>query len=378
MATLRTRLRRIFRINRDDPNASYRRLVFDKRSQLVETPTAHLRPLILPEPSPCADGGQIFHTDSASGVCSFLNEVFADHAVYVLAKTGLFARSLPEFAANGFRAMALRFSLRRRLLQCLSLLVAFLAHSLDPRAAEPVAVRINGDILNTEINADEISCWSRGRVRQVNGHEQKPLAVLAPDQIALTALPVESFRLVLAHDERNNDPAFKGQQRHAVNALETHQSLIVGNACIFPEMRPFAAITTEGFGDLSDTSDGHLRRQSKFVTQALIKKLLKFDLVGCLKLKGFTGQPMGGGVKSLHRGGELAGLIPIRQELCLQGQFHDANCKIRDVFYPLISDIRGQSPYARRRDKPFNSHTVSNSSPPKPAAMGGEEFEGKR
>jgi hypothetical protein len=56
--------------------------------------------------------------------------------------------------------------------------------------------------------------------------------------------------------------------------------------------------------------------------------------------------------------------------LCLQGQFHDTNYNTSDVFYLLISSIRKQSPYARRRDKPFNSHTVSNSSPSKPIGYG--------
>src|SRR5262245_57866740 len=103
MTTLRTRLRRIFWINRDDRNALYRRFVFDECSQLMKTPTAHLRSLILPEPSPCADAGQIFYTDAASGVCSFLNELFTDDVVYVPAKSSFFAGHISELAANGFR-----------------------------------------------------------------------------------------------------------------------------------------------------------------------------------------------------------------------------------------------------------------------------------
>src|SRR5262245_26134865 len=257
MTTLRTGLRRVFRIDRDDRNARYGRFVFDECSQLMETPTAHLRPLILPEPSPLADTSQIFNTDAASGVCSFLNELFTDDVVYVSAKSRFFAGIVPERASNGFRAMAFGLSLRCRLLQCLALLVAFLAHMLNVGATEPLAVRINGDILNTKINPDEISCWSRGRVRQIHGHEQKPFSVLAPDQIALTVLPVESFRLIFTHDERNDDPTFECQERNPINALETHQSLIVRNARVFPEMRSFASITTEGFADLGDTTDSH-------------------------------------------------------------------------------------------------------------------------
>jgi hypothetical protein len=104
--------------------------------------------------------------------------------------------------------------------------------------------------------------------------------------------------------------------------------------------RSFASITTEGFADLGDTTHGHLRRQPKFVPQVPIIELLKFDLVSCLKLEGFARQPIGGGVKRLHGVGELAGLIPIGQGLCLQGQYHDMNYNTSDTLCPLTSDIR--------------------------------------
>lgn len=95
-------------------------------------------------------------------------------------------------------------------------------------------------------------------------------------------------------------------------------------------MRSLASITAEGFADLGDTTDGHLRRQSEFVPQIRIIELLKFDLVSRLQVEDFARQPVGGGVEGLHRGGELAGLIPVREELCLQGQYHDTNYNIRD------------------------------------------------
>lgn len=208
MTTLRTSLRRIFRIDRHDQNARHRPFILNECPQLVETPSTHLRALILPEPCPLADTSQVFNTDSASGVCSLLNELFTDDVVYVPAKTGFLARQIPDLAADGFWAMAFRFSLRRRLLQGLALLVAFLARSLNAGATESGSIRVGSDIFNPQIHADEIGS-RRGRfVGQVHTHEQKPFAVLAANQIALTAFPVESFRLVFTHDERNDDPAF--------------------------------------------------------------------------------------------------------------------------------------------------------------------------
>jgi hypothetical protein len=50
--------------------------------------------------------------------------------------------------------------------------------------------------------------------------------------------------------------------------------------------------------------------------------LLKFDLVSRPDAESFAGEPISGGVESLHRGGKLSGLIPVGQKLCLQDQLH--------------------------------------------------------
>src|SRR5262245_15806949 len=211
-----------------------------------------------------------------------------------------------------------RFSLKRSFY-----FFIMLSCSLDIIAHTHLAVAINGQIYDSEIYSDKIGRGYRRDIRRLNAHEQKPLAVLAPEEIALAAFSVESLGLVLAHDERNDGPAFERQQRDAINSLERHQPLVVRNAGVFLEARVLGFVTAIGFADLSNTADGHLSRESEIIAQLAVVELLKFDLVSRLEAESLACELIGGGVESPHRGGKLIGLIRIGQKLCLQGQFHN-------------------------------------------------------
>src|SRR5262249_44016854 len=194
-----------------------------------------------------------------------------------------------------------------------------LPRSFDIIALMHLAVAINGQINNAEINSDEIGRSYRLAIRNLNTHKQKPLAVLALYQIALAMFSVESLGLVFAHDKWNDGPAFEGQQGNTVSPFERHQPLVVRDAGVFPEARANGFVSAIGFADLSDTADGHLGGDSEVITQLTVVELLKFDLVSGLETESFACEPVGGIVESPHRGGKLFDLVPIRQQLCLQG-----------------------------------------------------------
>src|SRR5215510_11087860 len=99
------------------------------------------------------------------------------------------------------------------------------------------------------------------------------------------------------------------EQGDAINALERHQALVIRDAGVFLEARAFGFVPAIGFANLGDTSDGHLRGDSEVTTQLAVVELLKFDLVSCLEAESFACEPIGGGIESPHRGGELFGLI---------------------------------------------------------------------
>jgi hypothetical protein len=199
-----------------------------------------------------------------------------------------------------------------------------LSRSLDIIALMRLAVAINGQVYDAEINSDEIGRSYRLAIKSLNTHKQKPLVVLAPVEIALAVFSVESLGLVFAHDNWNDGPAFEGQHGNTVNPFERHQPLVVRDTGVFPEAWANGFVSAIGFADLSDTADGHLRGDSEVITQLGVVDLLKFDLVSGLEAESFACEPIGGGVESPHCGGKLFGLIPIGQELCLQGQLHGA------------------------------------------------------
>ncbi len=260
MSTRRTHLRRISRINGNDRDSRDGSLVFHESSQLKKAPTAHLCPLLFPEPSPSADACQFFDGYRASGVCSFRNQRFADDVVLIFPKPLLFLSDRFQFPTNIPGTFAARLSLCSGLLKFLSLSGVSFSDLFNAVAAEALTVAVSGQTDYAKINTQKVSGGSRCAVRQVNCYEQEPFAVFATNKVTLTVFQVEAFVLILAHHERHNDAAFQCQQRNPIKAFEIHQPLIVGDAGRLFESRPDGAIPAEGFADLRDTSDGHLWR----------------------------------------------------------------------------------------------------------------------
>src|SRR5262249_23251835 len=159
---------------------------------------APLRPLLLPEPGPLADPLQFLKGASAMGVGAFRSEWFAEDGIRVPAKAGLLARQIPECAANGLRALALRFALRRRRRPSRAWVVRLLAPRLQSRAARLLAVRIRGEALDAQIDAHELGGRGRPPLGQLPGPEQNPLAVLAPDPLPRAVVSGDSLGRVLA------------------------------------------------------------------------------------------------------------------------------------------------------------------------------------
>src|SRR5215510_15446210 len=60
----------------------------------------------LPEPGPFANLGQVFQTDSALGVCGFLNDPFRDAMIFVRLKSAFFARKSFQFSLDVLWALA--------------------------------------------------------------------------------------------------------------------------------------------------------------------------------------------------------------------------------------------------------------------------------
>src|SRR5882672_5874964 len=336
MTTLRTSTRRITRINGNYRHSRNPRLVFHEGAKLSERPTRHPGSLSLAKPCSITNAFELFNGDSRLSVFCFLNEPLADDVVGVPAKASLFLSAGFQLAPNVLRPIAALLSLRGGNLKDLAAAVVMPACLLYAGAAECFARAHRRQVDYAKVHTQKISVRSWRIVGQINGYEQKPFAVLASDQIALAVLEMKPLGLVLAHHDRDDHPAFERQQRDAVNALERHQPLVIWDARVFLESGAFGFVSAIGFADLGDAADGHLSRESEIFTQLAVVELLQFDLVGRLEAEGFAGEPIGGGVERCHCGGKFFGLLFVRQESSLQGQFHGAKHNTSGATYHLI------------------------------------------
>ena len=197
-----------------------RRLVFNISSQLRKCPLTHAISLLFPERCPVSDAFEVFDGHSPTGVCSFRNDLLCNRMVGIRFKSSLSTRERFQFTFGVQRPFAVtflpgRFSLKRSLH-----LYIMLSCPLDIIALMHLTVAVNGEIDDAEIHSDEIGHRLRRDFRYLNGHKQKPLAVLALYQVALPVFSIKSFGLVLTHHNRNDGPAFDRQQRNTVNSLK--------------------------------------------------------------------------------------------------------------------------------------------------------------
>src|SRR5262245_41664069 len=265
MIAFRTSLARVTRVYWLHFHSGQRRLVFNIASQLRKCPLTHAISLLLPEPYPASDAFKVFDGHSSSGVCSFRNDPLCNPMVGIRFKSSLSTGERFQFSFSvqwpkACSFLLCRFSLKRSFHFFIMLSCSFHIISLMR-----LAVAVNCEIYDAEIHSDEIGRRLRRHIGRLNGHKQKPLAVLALYQIALAVFSVESLGLILAHDNRNDGSAFERQQRNTVNSFESHQALVIRNAGVFPEARAYGFVAAVGFADLCDATYGHLGRDSEVI-----------------------------------------------------------------------------------------------------------------
>ena len=143
MTALATTFACVSWINRDDRNSGQSRLIFHERAKLSKGPLRHAVTLRLPEPGSLADARQIFQSNTALSVCSFLNDAFGYRVVGILFEAALSTAQSLQLATDRFRALA------RLLLSCCFALktathfLIVLTCLLNLRAGIDFAIRIS-------------------------------------------------------------------------------------------------------------------------------------------------------------------------------------------------------------------------------------------
>ncbi len=312
-----TRLAGIAWVDLHDRDSRERCLVREESRELLERPARQLVASIsAPSRDPSPDAFEVLDGNPAAGAPGGLDDRLAGAMVFMTAEPGLLAGYPHEFLLGSSGSLPL---------EALSLDVVLAADSFDRLAAMPLGVIARGgDPGDSHVHADEVRHGDRRTFRNIDGDDQKPLAVLPEHQVTLTLALGQSFCLITPQKEGHDYTAFERQQADPVDALKAHGPDVVGHRGVTAELGPLALVPPVSLANPVDAQASHLGRQAKPLTDLTIGDLLQADLVGDLLVEGNSGKPVRSLIKPFHGFAELASRFGVGDELDLDHELHES------------------------------------------------------
>lgn len=276
MSTHRTGARRVASVNQTKRHAALDGAVFHKLSQLVEAPTAVLRPLRPSQPYPFADARKVFELQLASSAFGRFNEVLGNLVVGIAAESRLFPRDLLESALGRTGAA---------LLQARTVALVLPAFVLDLSARKGFAVGGSSKLHYAEVNTQSALGFFWRFILKPALQMDVPLALSASDK--LTPLNGESgaqkVPLIPADFEGDSQPAIHSRERDGfVGNLDAQDALVVVNRSSLKSTRPLAfALANSGYGPHRKVG-----AEAKLSPNILVGQLLQGELGEVLPFSG--------------------------------------------------------------------------------------------
>ncbi len=112
-----------------------------------------------------------------------------------------------------------------------------------------------------------------------------------------------------ADDERDLDPAFQGQEAHAIAAREGHDPLVVGDRGVRLEVDPPGLVPLEGIAGRLDGELSHLTGEPEVLADFAVAEPAEVEDVGGAMAEGDAGHEVGGAVEVLHGDPEPGGVF---------------------------------------------------------------------
>lgn len=293
ISTRGTRAAGISRVNEIYRNAIQFALVFNKRPQFKETPTAMPCFLRLAKPFLCSlsDTAQIFERKRTVLCLSLIYKVFCYAVVFKFAEI-LFTSAKPfqQFVnrAGTFARLRLFACL---MLQNLSLLRVFLPNSFHFRACKSLACGVSRQTNNSKINTDDVIRNKRRIFENIANAVQKELT-FAVNQINFAFAMLKQFSLVIAHYKRDVQSTFNSPDRNNIVLFEGNNAVIVSDRTQRFESSLFFVLDFVGIRNFSDLSDNHLTRKIKHLSGWFIDNFVQVKLTEGFILKRLLGNPI--------------------------------------------------------------------------------------
>lgn len=339
--TYRTKPGRITRVYRHDQNPGAFRFVDNLLTQVIEAPRVMLSPVSLSNRYPVPDTLQIFQGNTSTGVFGLFNNPLADDVVNVICHSAFFAAALFEQPFSRFSTLALQF---------LSQLGVTAAKVIQMVAGVGVAIRISGNILNTQVNADKfininwLRCFNFARAKQVK-------STVNISQVRLAALILQQFKLSLAGGKRNTLTALGGPDRNLLLInVPAQDSGVIGDSAVLLKKALGFLIQLVGVSNLRDAADYHLSSKAKVAFHIIITHFMKPKLVKYTIAPRPLAYTITGRVSRFQCFEQRLVLLLIRLQLHFSRKFH--RIIVAQVFYCvkcLIGGIRRIPPLFENR-----------------------------
>jgi hypothetical protein len=338
IATSRTSARRVARIDRDHRHAVQLGFVLDKAAELEKRPAMQCCSLRPTNRYPITDTAKFLYGDSPIGVFGLSDNAFADIVVCPSSELPFLTGELFQTTARGLRSFGL---------ELLAQLAMAIPNVLDRFALVNGTVTIDGDISDSEVNAEEtirIDCW-----RFVNiACRQKVKLSIAIDKIGLTALAMQHNRLTVPANECHLLATVKRPNRDGILVRDNAQDAIIEGDTTQQAKRALGVLVDlVRVCDFGHNTNRRLSGQSESRTNGVVSGMVQVVLPELLCIPSQIAQIVGGTIRRIHCPLERISLLFSWLQLDLRNQFHGLNTLL--VLYVLL-DYRQRSA-ANRGDK---------------------------
>lgn len=298
MATLGTFTASISRVYHDNWDSGDPSFVCDERGQLVERPTVQDCPLLAPNREPAGDAIEVFDGYPASSAFGFSNDLLGDYVVCIGSEALFASAEFPELTSASPSSLALELTAEP---------TVPIADAFDGTAAVISAVRIRGDIGDSHIHAQPVVNFFEGRLFDITGHGEIPLAAMV-DEIGFTLAILQLLDLARPCDIGHALASAQSPDIDFGILAKTENAVIVSDTSSRSEMPLDFFVQFIRIRDFSKNPHGQLGVQLKQSPGFMIKGFLQGKISEYFALPCFLTQPIGALItfaKSSQHGGTL-------------------------------------------------------------------------
>jgi len=307
----------IARIDLDQRDSCYRRLVGKKAPKLREAPTMQPCPFPPSGPDPRPDARQFLDGNSTVRAFCGLDYAFGNCVINVASKVRLSLATFLQKTFGGLRSFALQLAAKGAIA---------VANLVQMGTGIVRSIGVVGDLYNTHIHPETIHSLNLFVLRHVNSDIQKPLP-LAKNQVGLTARISKQGALLFSADKGHLlAPAKRPDAHGGRNQVQAEDAGIIGNTAVFAKDALNFLVQLVGVHDLCVEQTHDLSGQRKLVSNLAVESLVKWKTAKLLRIPSQLREAIGCAVHGFQRGTQSVCLNWLWQQFNLDSQFHFNQC----------------------------------------------------